>query len=911
MYLVNIPEVFALDKNATAGVTSNGVQDCDIKYTGVDANGNNVNNKCHSNYDIEVTYNGQKLEGFCGDLNKHLSGAYAGSGYYCEEIADSALSYILGSGYSRSEKTAALRAYESGISVDNVYVNQLLSEAGIASGGTLSLTKISESGNVMTFRVVTAANDVSFTCGENCSGISYSGGMLTVTAAVGSCNVSFTATYSGGTSGNVPAPSGGRVLQCTSLIDDQKIYTYINDGTSNGGSNNSSISSGNANGKTSQSFSYSFDPNGSYYKEYCDGTEPNTCVCNQKTTVNMPGLCDSGMNSASITAPTDVKCCILNNKDEAGNTYQMLDNQVSLDNPYCAVYCKEDYEMTLPGAKYTTSGRYFELENSIVSAKRTCYATNPNKNSNEPQILIDEFVEDVKNQQNALISAFNAYQLAKAEWESVSELEEENTKTTCPRYNGIGVVVGSYEMEYMKPKEGPNKEQKIANSSMKNSLEGSYNATTSAGETSASIGENCSCNEGCDPAGRYKTKAEYLDAYNRAAEVFNEARETLKKTIEHMEECYSWINDLCMDPVVEFDYDEQYNSSINYTKVSGGGSFPSSNATYSDQKTIDNEYTANSGGSLEDVKYAYCDTDECSNDFSEGYAEQISTMVTHLYYRKIEANGSAEYANTQQFQTNYPHGTIDTVSDPSALRPNYSYLGAVFPVALNTPTGVYSWTLHFTNLGKYNDYVGCGLGRLDTVVAALGESTAAGLEYVCVYVVDCDDCDYDCVGEGCLITDNPKCPECDVYCTNCIFDGDGNTFYFEVETLNDSNPTNRTRGINWSESNDKAKATLNEIESMGESVYINEQFKFIMTSENMAALRKYNAETGNYVSEDLEYHTIGDVTNAYGTSKVLDIGDSKGYFTTITRTTTRTLWTGTISEGMGPVWKVEIGRAHV
>lgn len=883
--------------NATGGVTNNGSEDCSITYTGKDGNGNDVSNKCHKTYDITVKYNGTEYTGYCGDINKQLAGYYNDpTSYTCEEVADASINYILNSTASYAEKTAALRSYTTGISVSGSnggVVNSLVSSAtGAVASGPLTFMKSGGSGSTVIYSVTSpvALSNVTFTCGSGCTvnSSSWSGtsGTVAVTATNGACSFTINATYPG--VGTVQT-GASRVLEC-SAQGVQKIYITVNDTVNPGGSTSAE------NGQVTQSFTGTIDKStgGSYYEEYCSNENDNACVCSQTTTVNMPGLCDIGDNSASIDAPTDVKCCILNNKDEAGNTYQMSDGQISSDNPYCAVYCKEDYKMTLPGAQYTDSGRYFTLNNTIVEAKRTCYATNPNHDAKNPQILIDEFVTDVKEQQKAVMDAFNAYQTAKAKYESVKDLPEEQATTTCPEFDTFNNIIGTIEFTYMKAQSGASQPKEVANSSVKNADEGSYLVKTSQSSDRDSIGENFSCKNGTSLAGTFRTKAEYQSDMNAKRAVLNEAREQLKKTIEHMEECYSWINDLCMDPTVIFDYEEQYNSDINYVRVDGNGtSFPSSNATYSDQKTINNEYSANDGGSLETINYAFCDEKTCNNEFSEGIANDISTLVNHLYYRKIEANGYAEYANVQEFQTNYPHGTIDTTS--GGTRPNYSYLGTVFPVALKTPTGVYKWTLNFSNLGQYNDYAGCKNGRLDDVVRAIGASTSASLEYVCVYVVDCDDCDYECVGEGCLITDEPKCPECDVYCINCIFDGDEDTYFYRTTSVNDFNPNNRKLGANWT--NEKGQTTRNEIESIGENVYIDAEYTYVLDAGNMKAIRDYNKETDTYVAQDLTYHDQNGIANAYGTSSFLDVGQSKGFFTEKKRNTSWTLWSD------GTAWK--------
>lgn len=883
LFLTNVQEVFAA--NAEAGVVCKETnpndpyalsctkppQDCSIRYE---------DGSCHEEYNIRVNYDGQSFEGYCADYGKHLGNINYGANYTCTAIEDGVIASILGnSSLNRNQKTKALRDYTTG------------SESTIPNSGGLSLTKINESGNVVTYSVSTALNpsDISFTCGSGCSNIQYSNGMVVVTADVGACSFTFTATYPGSVS--TVTPSSGRVLRCTGQKL-QDVYILDVSASSSSGGTTGTTQQG---GMVTQSFSGEFDPNGSYYKEYCD-ENPNTCVCNEGPDVSMPSFCDDSgsAQNAYVHEPKNVTQCILNGRDQNGNSYKMNDGQISNGNKYCAVYCKEDYDMELPGAKYTQSGRFFTLENTKVTGKRSCYATNPNNDCNQPEILIEDFVQDVMNQQKALMDAFNVYQTAKAKYESVAGLTEEQVEKICT-YNYYDTNTHQYETEkvkktYVRAQTGVDKDKMVAASNLESNQSGKYNVYTTQATDKDSIGENFSCDGGANAAGTHVHIADYLKDMNDAKAVLNEAREKLKQTIDWMEECYNWNNNFCLDPVVTFDYEEQYNSSINYERVDGSDTtIVGSNATYSTSKVIDNEYTANEGGNLGTYAYAYCTEDNCVNG-GEGTATNISTLIEHLYYRKVEAEGTAEYANTQEFQTHYPSGTIEPST--GGTRPNYSYLGTVYPVELNTPTGQYKWTLNFSNFGMKNES-GCFLGRLDPIFGQL--------EYVCTYVVDCDDCDYDCVGEGCLIPDGPKCPECDVYCTNCIFNGDGMTFYYEARTVNDLHPNN-AKGINWS--NEKGKATTKEIEDVAEEVYKNAQFVYEMTPENMAAIRKYNAETVNYVNEHLTYHSIGNVSNAYGTSDFLDNGQKNGYFKEKLRTKERTLWSGGVSDGIGPVWKV-------
>ncbi len=908
--------VFA--ENAVAWVNNNGTRDENIIYS----NGHN-----YQDFQIKVNFEGQNHDAYCADFGLRMGGGNNAAAMTCQEITAPSMAYVLndpsashevkqiasriiaqGLGYAQSEHVVT----STNETMDTV--NQLVANANnyaAGAGGSLLFVRTSSHENVVSYRVSSPIymNDIQFTCGSGCmvTEQNWNGttGTVTINAINGACEYTINASYP--YSGNITTNTNNtRVIYCTGGEDIQGVTFTIN---GNGSSSSSSSQTSGTNGRMTQSFRDSIDPTtgGNYYRTYCDDEpDEDLCPCEQQTTINKPNYCDSPDSQfMSITAPTDVKCCILNREDEAGNTYQMLDGQVSSENPYCTVYCKEDYEMSMPGAKYTESGRYFELENTVVNAKRTCYATNPKRNSEETNIDIELFVEDVKKYQQELVDAYNAYKKALREQELAAIANAGNgTPSSGCENPGETTNTGTwYEIESDK--------YSGYQVTCKTDGTGLCEVTTTEGDTTATgwgtkITTRTEWDEGaqqynCSESSTTVTEPNWAGEVEAAKIRMTMALNNLKEKITFMKECYSWVNELCLEPDVLFDYNEQYSSSINYELVSGGGTFTGENATYNNNLTIDNEYTTNSAGALENINYLYCDENGCNNINEATLAEQISTLRNHLYYRKIEVNGTAEFANTQEFQTNYPHGTIDTVSNPENIRENYSYLGAKFPVALNTPTGVYQWKLNFTNLGQYNDYVGCRNGRLDTVVNAIGATTGVDTEYVCVYVVDCDDCDYECVGEYCdYEPDEPVCPECDVYCINCIFDGDEDTYFYR-RIGNEFNPNDRELGANWT--NEKGEATRNEIESTGENVYIEAEYTYVLDANNMKRLRDYNKETGTYVREDLDYHTLNDVRNAYGTSKFLDEGQARGFFTEVKRNTNWTLWTGAMGTAIGPSWK--------
>lgn len=918
------------ESNAVGGVTDNGTKNCDIQYTGEDGKGDAVNGQCHKDYNIQVNYNGKSYTGYCADLNMELKGISYNTPYSCEKETDpvrnSIIASILGSSYTRSEKTAALREYTSGLGNNSENAHKLLEQA--LNGGAVTLNKISEKDNVVTYYVQTTlnTNEIEFACvnGSGCQSVEYDGGStltVTITPGKGNCSYSFTVTYPGMDANGNMNSNGGQVLKCTAE-NLQTIYV-LDINSSNLPGNGGGVGGANQNGKVSYTFNDKLENKTSaYYKEYCDDDDENKC--DQNTEFEIPEYCDDATDQQiKITAPTDVQYCILNGKDDAGNTYIMDDTQLKKDtikggnNPYCAVYCKEDYVMDLPGAQYTTSGRYFKLGNTKVTGTKSCYATNPNKNSDHPQIDIEKFVSDVKKYQENLVKAFNRYQIAKARYESVTDIESSNTnKVTC-----TATTPTACSTEYDNNAHyGKTKNYKVAQLTLGNEKQGFYRVSLSEASLNDNYGYLMNCNgQSCGATkslvGTYETVAQYQSDMNSAREALIEAQNILKDTIQFMENCYSWVNKFCMNPDVIFDYNEDYLNNEKFVLKSGELTIEKSDATYFNGKDIDKEYeNANQGATLENINYVYCTESDCENG-GEAAAINISTLETHLYYRKIVAENKLEYNTDKEYQSNYPHGTI-AEKPPGSGEPQspYEYLGAVFPIALNTPTGVYKWTLDFSNLGQYSNEKDCRNGRLDDVAKVVlnKNGVSSNVEYVCVYVVDCDDCDYDCVGEYCYIPDE-KCDDCDVYCVNCIFDGEDTYFYRSI-SLNKFNPDGRKLGANWT--NSKGKATLEAIENNAEEIYA-KKADYVITIDpmNMKAIRDYNRDTGTYIQQDLSYAKQGEVTNAYGQSNFLrDKRTQKKYFSKIEINNENwTLWEdymkpvdGVIpvdNNGLGPAWK--------
>lgn len=761
-------------------------------------------------------------------------------------------------------------------------------------------------------------NGVSFTC-EDCTVVnqSWNGTNGTVTVQVSAPNCEFTigAYYNSGNNGNNnPNNNGyGGLYICSSAGLQQLVVDIGEDLAPVIGEN----VGGGIGGNPTQTFTGRVQPtDGSYYATYCSNS------CNSATTVDIPTYCDDDKDQKiTITGPSNVQACVLGKTDESGASYQDT-TAVSASNPYCAVYCKEDYQMTLPGAQYTTSGKYFELKNTTVTGTRSCYLAGPNGESSGVDLA--KYRSDVIEAQKRIVTAYNRYSELKALYDNRGNATETVTKdcdgNEYKKYT-LNIRYATYALSC-------------------NASTGKCSMTRGSATTSATWGKEAKQSTetkwkekqeaGCNPFtnnnigdpnyGKYQCRTCSSETTDLGAEPSNPstadldaARNALTSAINSLKQCYNWNNNFCFEPEVEFDYNEQYNSNINFGKVAG--SDKDSGVQTSHGTAIDSSYNTNGAGNInESISYVGCDSNGCNESMNT--ATGISTNVTHV---KKVVTKSAEYNNLQNFQTHYPSGAIANVTDQNAVRPNYSYLGAVFPVALKTTTGVYNWTLNFKNIGQYNNEGSCRLGRLNQVATSLGKVLEDNIGYVCVYVVDCDDCDYGCecptnLPDGytcekqsqfvCKIVPEepePKCDDCKVYCVGCIFNGD-DTYMYRTVSLPDINPTKRPLGANWT--NEKGVATKNEIESMNEQIYIEPEYSYRMTPEQQKKIRDYNKEKGTYIADDLTYHKLGEYNNAYGTSTFLDNGQAKGLFTELERNTTWTLWTGAINtEGQGFGWK--------
>ena len=143
---------------------------------------------------------------------------------------------------------------------------------------------------------------------------------------------------------------------------------------------------------------------------------------------------------ATIKAPDKVKTCIIDNQDDAGNTYQFTASAGGVSNSYCNVFCKEDYAKIKlnPIVEAVNCGGYFKLT-SHIEGKKTCYTGG---NTADKSINKSQFIKDIVAAQIKMIEGYDL--VLKAEAASATSATED-TCSSCTGCTGVGYIkVGTY-----------------------------------------------------------------------------------------------------------------------------------------------------------------------------------------------------------------------------------------------------------------------------------------------------------------------------------------------------------------------------------------------------------------------------------------------------------------------------------
>ncbi len=627
-------------------------------------------------------------------------------------------------------------------------------------------------------------------------------------------------------------------------------------------------------------------------------------------------------SNGAVNNANQVKSCVIGHNDLTNTSYEAT-NEMSEENPYCKVYCKEKYTFTLPTAKITRSGGYFTLS-TTVDATRDCYVGNAVRNAKgeiETQgINTAKFNSDLIQKSHEVVDAYNKY----LKWKAAAEAEEHSEQLSCS-YSGrdstYDPATGEGEHSCSGGSEGPStsyyKEWTW--------IEYNYDGTQKSGtfkesyRGSASNGE-CSCTLNVESSRQAEHEKNKNDAYNE----FKNRLAELNKIIQQYNSCSgtvdnstldsltsgltaqkatsnndtTWSNKMMFNPKVTFDYNENYKKDIT-------GEFEQTNsnidatatATYCSGEV--NENYACQSGTSSTPQTALQSTTICND---KGCTKVDINVSTAKWVQKSK-NASATYEPKNEFVTYSPYGTIKLKN--KACNGNdclYSKMPEnALPISMITKTGVFPFTIKYGDIGQDNKTG--ALGRLmgattsviteydnltDDIRCAADSSTKTvdqNVGYVCHYLNNCDNCKFTCTDDNnCEFTEK-ECDgdNCRMTCKNCAFDGSTANFTYRTVSTNNLNPTSRSLGYNWNADtgeNAKAVATTKAIEEDGDTVYKKAQYSYTLTPSNLQKIREYNKKAESFTNAHIPSEYQREISNSdslYCEQYSATASDGKGY----------------------------------
>lgn len=312
--------------------------------------------------------------------------------------------------------------------------------------------------------------------------------------------------------------------------------------------------------------------------------EEDKAVC--QTLISTPVCSDEQEESSSdIVAPEEIKKCILNNEDDAGNSYQ-LEGAVT-GNKYCQVFCKEDYKDVLdsgennhgiilqPRLQDVVCGGYFQLKAHIEGAK-DCYtgsnkdggyATTEDSMNGEESINKDLYLEDIERIQQGLIDAMNDYYEAEEALEQIGNAERTTIQLECTTVTQIDVPSGEYT-EYTFDGLNDNEEAEYSEGtnntdtqSFRDSATCVFQGRTESGEAIyEEVGEH-------DAEQQLQAYQQQMESQKSTAESqLNSLMNEYKQTITNYNSCLTgWGMEYDFAQIVRFYYDEAQGNTEEFT----------------------------------------------------------------------------------------------------------------------------------------------------------------------------------------------------------------------------------------------------------------------------------------------------------------------------------------------------------
>ncbi len=431
---------------------------------------------------------------------------------------------------------------------------------------------------------------------------------------------------------------------------------------------------------------------------------------------------------ATVKTSTKIKACIIDNEDEAGNSYQFTNSSGGVDNSYCKVYCKEDYaEIKLnPIVQNVKCGGYFKLTSKVAGTK-TCYTGG---NTDDKSINKEQFIKDVIAAQTNIIDKYNEYY----KWEqSLNYIESTSSKyhskkegrschtnedgsrschTTCRNAgscDGYDVDMSTSDNVYGYSI-NCNETTGICSFSRDESLSNSY---------SKDGGSDGRCYTGsCSSGSKSTLESNIKSEMSKAKDALNKAIKAYQKILEDYNACSTaWTNNFAFAQKIKYYYDENQGGSQNYTPyydlledndeltylVADGDASSKGTITICTGDT-DFEYNCINGSELtydldidkdaklskynyntsykdlfEHMNFVICDTDGCKID--------DKSYVSKAKFVKKEVSKEQKYITPTAFYQIQANGKVVAYDDYDFDKINLEELTNKLPVSTNSVGG--------------------------------------------------------------------------------------------------------------------------------------------------------------------------------------------------------------------------------
>lgn len=635
---------------------------------------------------------------------------------------------------------------------------------------------------------------------------------------------------------------------------------------------------------------------------------------------------------ATIKAPEKVKTCIIDNQDDAGNTYQFTASAGGVSNSYCNVFCKEDYAKIKlnPIVEAVNCGGYFKLT-SHIEGKKTCYTGG---NTADKSINKSQFIKDIVAAQRKMIEGYDL--VLKAEAASATSARED-TCSSCTGCTGVGYIkVGTYTgiRALNATADGY---VGTANSTGSFRYGSAPSCSSSRSTTCDKDGKNCvtSCDGGsCSDGATTASIASAIAADKAQGEkLISEGKSAYEKAMREYNACTTgWINTFLFEQKLRYYYDENHGKDnenytpyydliskdeykdLQYLEKDGNEEIKTTITICTGQANEAYDCVGNQITLSGDAENTSANSYNYKSSYSSAFASKTFTVcsssgcsrdtqnISQATFVKKEVEKKQDYVTPTAFYQIAANGKVTVNSGYTGNKVQLEALLNSLPVSTSTVGGGVV-RLMIEDLGEFYDEKN-GIGRLidyngdreENSVAAVVKVNSFDGNYKCYYESpcrpkDCPNCTFECVGDGCEWTPCTG-PSCDNKCPACIINLDElNIIHRTISTTN-FHSANRSYGYNWITTSNlanlqlltkKAEKTISEIEEVNEMVYDktgNDSelvFSIKMTPEVINTIKEYNknhTNDGGYINDSLTCYdaTIDGQTykNIYCYSDLID-----------------------------------------